>query len=1253
MSDDFDKDDDLAWLHGSDDEPGEEDDKQIDWEEQQPGDQSGPGGRLGFTTELPWMSDADEPAEAGADEEDDYTWLQEAETAGDQNDDDFELEWLLEAEEPQPPRLPPEQPEWLKRATSELEAAQNDDVPEWLRDAGEIAAEAQEPTTEIASEDIQAALESVEEIDINEVPDWLQGLEDTPRQPASMLDDTGGLSREWLESGAELPDTVESEQTFDEWMIEQAERERVPDLEEETPDLSDLATPGTDAPGEVDAGALPDWFLGMEELNVEDAPEWFMGEQAASDSPDESPLSEWLASQQPPEPEPEAPEPETPEPETAFPGEDLFADLESETLSEEPAFDEDFFADLGTDTGGSLDDVLAALGDEPAPETPEPAGAGDQPDEDFFASLSGEESPQAEDAAEPQAAEEDFFASLGIQPGQAGETGGQSDLDAEFLRALSEADDSEDEDYPSVEELAAPDISAVPDGEFLQSLGIETPDDDDEQFDWFALEEREPEDVADVDAADWLQDLGELDESALAAEPAPAFDAEDDEPLPEMEASGLDDIDTLLASMGGDIIPVPDTGSLLSDDADFDDLFSDPAFSDIEIAEERAEPGPELQPDSPDWLTELGATVGGASAAAMLRQRDDRPLDELPDRLKRLRERGVETTARAADPDALTFVPDMREAAELISSPVRGGGEIVLTPEQQRRVDLLKQLAASEQATAAVAARAVSDQPFLLDEDESLPPSELAESAPAAPARRRVRIKADRLLVALLLAAAVIVPFVTDVRIGDLPPAAFAAGSRQQTVFDTLNQLQPGDRVLVGVEYGPTAAPELDGSARVLFEHILLRRAQPVVVSSNPIALLRADNLLAELGRSDSPLLGAINRDTPLRPNEDYYVTRFITADIIGLRALAQNPAPALATDLNSQPTGLTISSLDEFAQVVIVAERPDDLRAWAEQIAPLTGAPLLAATGYTGEPLIEPYLGSSVDGLLVGFRDAYTYKQMLSGVDVPDFVPLEAEATETIEPAVEATEEATATPEVVDETAEPTQEPTVAPTATPLPTDTPAPTATDAPSATPVPSATATPIPTDTPQPTATSADVTGPAPETRAIARVVADSTVNVRSGPNTSFAPVGSASPGDEFVVLGRNADGSWIQIEYPDLVAGQEAWIAAFLLEISVREVPAPSESSGLLLAMAGPDMNLGRLLRQEVTPTPEDGEDTGTGEETVITEEPAIPEETTPLVPASQAEKRWYAMNLGLVVIIIVIGLGTLVNVGRALLRRGK
>src|SRR5690606_18253257 len=140
-----------------------------------PGDQSGPGGRLGFTTELPWMSDADEPAEAGADEEDDYTWLQEAETAGDQNDDDFELEWLLEAEEPQPPRLPPEQPEWLKRATSELEAAQNDDVPEWLRDAGEIAAEAQEPTTEIASEDIQAALESVEEIDINEVPDWLQG----------------------------------------------------------------------------------------------------------------------------------------------------------------------------------------------------------------------------------------------------------------------------------------------------------------------------------------------------------------------------------------------------------------------------------------------------------------------------------------------------------------------------------------------------------------------------------------------------------------------------------------------------------------------------------------------------------------------------------------------------------------------------------------------------------------------------------------------------------------------------------------------------------------------------------------------------------------------------------------------------------------------------------------------------------------------------------------------------------------------
>lgn len=1211
MSDDFDQDDDLAWLQGADDEddePGDEDEK-FDWQQQSP--EQGPasaGNRLGFTTQLPWMGgDTSDSGRADDEEEQDYTWLQSADTA-DAINEEFELDWLLEPGEEPPPREPEEQPGWLKRRTEELSAVNPEDIPKWLEKSDSGA----------------------DEIGVEDVPEWLRDSL-PPAREVSMLDDTGQLSADWLAKGAELPDTVESEKTFDEWMVEQAEAERVPDLEEQMPDLSGLEEPVD--PAKIDTGALPDWFLGMEELDVEDAPDWFAGERPGTGSLGDSAIQDWLASQQPPEPEPPAPQPVAQSPL----GEDFFASLGDETRTEEEtAFGEDYFAALGTDAQPTLDDVLAALGNE-QPEPPDSGLLG----EDFFAELTRDSASEfpaiTQSAGEPDMLGEDFFASLD-QPS----IGEPDTIGEDFFASPGMDQPRPDEEFFSALEAAGDlNINAVPDGQLLQSLGIEAPEETEEQFDWFALEEREPEDVTDLDSADWLQDLGALDEAALAAA-EPDFGEFEAEPLPDLDAPGLDDIDDLLASMGGNIMALPDTGHLLSDDVDFDTLFSDPAFSDIASPAAEKRPG-ELQPDSDDLLSELGATVGGVSAAAMLRQRDDRPLEELPDRLKRLRDRGASTSARTAEPDALTFVPDIREAAETIAAPVRGTAEIILSPEQQRRVDVLKQLAASEQATAAISTRAISDEPFLLDEDERMPEQ---EGEAAAPAQRRLRFKVDRLLIALAVAAAVIVPFVANVRIGDLPPSAFAAGSREQIAFEGLDQLQPGDRVLFGMEYGPTAAPELDGMARVLLQHVLMRGAQPVVVSSNPVALLRADNILTDL-----------SRNTALQANDDYYVARFISGGAIGLRGLAANPAAALGNDLNSQPTGLAVTGLGDFARVVVIAERPDDLRAWAEQIAPQTGAPLLAATGYAGEPLIEPYMGSGIAGLLIGFKDAYTYEAMLMGSQPAQLPLMEAETeAPTPEPTQVPVSEVTAeaspeTPEsgATQATAEPSEVPataTTAPTEGVAATSTPQASPTTAPSATPRP-ATATPeptetaVPTETPPPTATP--VPSATPQTEVVARVIAQETINVRGGPNTTFGPVGTASPGDEFVVLGRNADGSWIQIDYPDLLAGQEAWVAAFLVEITVREVPAEQESSALVIVMAGSDMSLSRLLAQDATPTAEEAA-------TVLESTASAPATSSTL---AQSERRWYAMNLGLVVIIVVIVFGTLVNIGRALLRRGK
>ncbi len=262
----------------------------------------------------------------------------------------------------------------------------------------------------------------------------------------------------------------------------------------------------------------------------------------------------------------------------------------------------------------------------------------------------------------------------------------------------------------------------------------------------------------------------------------------------------------------------------------------------------------------------------------------------------------------------------------------------------------------------------------------------VASSAPGRRPRRRRRLSlsGDRFLISLVLAGGMLLPFYSaQTRLGESAPLEFAADSPQQTLYEALDALQPGDLVLVGMEYGPTAAGELDTVASVLLRHILLRRALPVVVSRYPVTLLRAEHMLLELGAAAAPLLLQLEREDPLLANGDWFVARFLVGDMAGLRSLTMNIEKQLAKDLRGAPTGLAVDELADFARVLVVAERPGDLRQWAEQIAPLADRNLLGAVGQAAAPLTRPWLEVALAGMMSGFRDALTYDSQLQGLEV------------------------------------------------------------------------------------------------------------------------------------------------------------------------------------------------------------------------------------------------------------------------------
>ncbi|MCY3796201.1 MAG: SH3 domain-containing protein [Chloroflexi bacterium] len=488
------------------------------------------------------------------------------------------------------------------------------------------------------------------------------------------------------------------------------------------------------------------------------------------------------------------------------------------------------------------------------------------------------------------------------------------------------------------------------------------------------------------------------------------------------------------------------------------------------------------------------------SATDLLGGQAERPLDDLDERLRALRDR----SALASQPpppahQALYDVDEILTGPELQSKP---GGVIsagALSRAQQQQVEMLRDIVGGPGETGGSGGRSLR--------------SLSAFSLSAVP----------RLLGTALLLLAVALPFVSsDYAEGELPPSVFPEDRHSpRTMYDLLDNLTRDDYVLVAFEYGPTAAGELDLLADLLLRHIFAQRAKPVIVSSNPIAIARARNIIRGINRSQ-PIAEA-----QLLHGEDYFVLRYLPGGALGLRELNENFADIARFSAKGLPTGLNFASLEEMTEIVLIAESAEDVRNWVEQVVSADEAlRLLVATGYAAQPLAQAYADSmdKVTGPLVGIRDAFTYGEKLQ-TTFGGLVPVEA----PVEPEVELVDA-----NVASESQAEFPPATVSPVAVVPATALPQPTATAPPTVTPPP--TATPLPTDTPVPTATEATIL--------VVEVTSERNVNIRLGPTTVHEIVGLGYKGDMFVVIGSNGDGSWYNILLP---GGVEAWIAAFLVE----------------------------------------------------------------------------------------------------------
>lgn len=552
-------------------------------------------------------------------------------------------------------------------------------------------------------------------------------------------------------------------------------------------------------------------------------------------------------------------------------------------------------------------------------------------------------------------------------------------------------------------------------------------------------------------------------------------------------------------------------------------------------------PGMPRLPRLPRWRRGAQPAPEQASATVLLGIQDERPLDELDDRLQLLRERSAASSRTEAESrQALYDVDEVLTSPEILDKP---GGVIsaaALSKAQQQQVELLKDIVGGGAAKA-----------------EEASGGRIRLGAPAFSLSAIPRIVGTAVLLLL-----VSLPFASsDFSEGELPPAEFHEDRHgATTLYNLLDNLTADDYVLVAFEYGPAAAGELDSIAELFLRHIVAQGATPLIVSSKPIAIVHARNIISRINRS---VASSGNELVHLR---DYAILRYLPGGSLGLRELSENFADVARVSYKGELTGLEIESLDDMTAIALIAERAEDMRHWAEQVVTeVEGTRLLAASGYAAAPLAQIYADSmdEIVGLLVGYRDAYTYGQKLQdsfGALLP------ASSEPEVEPVVEpispnrASDEAESQAEGAGAMVEapPTQPPSTAPppTVAPLPTTTPRPTNTASPTATAAPAATAT--------------------EERIRVVEVISPEQVRIRRGPTRADDILRLALAGDLFAVIGTNGDGSWYNIALSDGLAG---WIAAFLVEEKTLTA-AEFLAGGGEASARNPDERV--YLRREIT-----------------------------------------------------------------------
>ena len=183
--------------------------------------------------------------------------------------------------------------------------------------------------------------------------------------------------------------------------------------------------------------------------------------------------------------------------------------------------------------------------------------------------------------------------------------------------------------------------------------------------------------------------------------------------------------------------------------------------------------------------------------------------------------------------------------------------------------------------------------------------------------------------------------------------------------------------VLVAFDYEPARVGEMEAAAAPMFDQmILLRHPHLTFISTNETGAILVERFI-------SGPLAVHNYQSGIQ----YLNLGYLPGGQMGIRAFAQNPVVTSPFDMSLSSAWDSIplegiSSLSQFAALIVVTDDAESARTWIEQTESARGAiPFVVISSAQAAPMIQPYYESQqISGLVSGLYGGALFEQYNAG---------------------------------------------------------------------------------------------------------------------------------------------------------------------------------------------------------------------------------------------------------------------------------